>query len=246
MQIRVHELASELGVSTQQVLSFLEERGQRVRGPSAVVGASVAAKVRSRFRTARAGGVAPVTSAPVRSAPMVAAAVAATAPTLLTTAAAPSLFLPPVSLPAASPIRPVAAAPADPFAIPGAGPAFRAGAPRPAATPPRQREPQRVPTPEPSAPQENMDDLWRRRDFDQAAQQIWCDHGIRPQDAALADRCRSTGISPSDLPRKLSGRTVLQRLRDGESTTSVWARIQEAEQQPRRAGTKLTGRFQLS
>jgi hypothetical protein len=87
---------------------------------------------------------------------------------------------------------------------------------------------------------------WEQRGISEAGQQVWLESGLRPTEAELADRCQAVGITPSDLSMKLSGRTSLQRLRDGEATTSVWARIREAEQQPGRLGTKLTGRFQLS
>lgn len=156
------------------------------------------------------------------------------------------MFLPPVAPSAAASSSDLFA---NPFAVPVSAPAFPP-APRPPATPsaPRTATQQVLPPVQQivAAPVEDFDAVWRRRGFDQAAQDTWCSSGIRPQDAALADQCRMIGIEPADLPRKVSGRTVLQRLRDGESTTSVWARIQEAEQQPRRAGTKLTGRFQLS
>lgn len=273
--IRVHELASELSVSTQQVLVVLEGLGKKVRGPSTVIGVSDAAKVRSRLRTARASDSGTATSPPVgasvRTAPAGEQAATTAGPAARTAgpavAVAQSLFLPPAVPPAASAYASTSAGFTDPFALPGVGPAFAAPASRqqgPATQRPitQQQAPerpsgqrsaaqlppvQRVPPVEPVvAPAEDVAADWLRRGFDESAQELWCSSGIRPQDAALADRCRSTGIAPTDLPRKLSGRTVLQRLRDGESTTSVWARIQEAEQAPRRAGTKLTGRFQLS
>jgi hypothetical protein len=160
------------------------------------------------------------------------------------------LFLPPVAPRAATAFSASPDPFVNPFAVPDAGPAFRAPAPRPPATSSAQRtQAERLlPPAQPvvAAPVEDFDALWRGRGFDQDEQEMWCSSGIRPRDAVLADQCRLIGIEPADLSRKLSGRTVLQRHRDGESTTSVWARIQEAEQQPRRAGTKLTGRFQLS
>ena len=250
-QIRVHELASELGVSTQQVLSVVEELGQKVRGPSTVIGVSVAAKVRSRCRASRSiESLAPSTVPAVTSAPGTATSAPVAVPVAEPAAAAPqSLFLPPVAPPAVPAYSAGAPTFANPFLLPDAGPALRVQPPRPSAGPAGQRPAVHRALPQPELvadPVDDFDELWRGRGFDQAAQELWCQNGIRPRDAALADQCRSTGIAPDDLPRKLSGRTVLQRLRDGESTTSVWARIQEADQQPRRAGTKLTGRFQLS
>lgn len=258
-QIRVHELASELSVSAQQVLSSLEELGQKVRGPSTVIGVSAAAKVRSRFRSTRsdvmfgAGSTPDVSpaavSAPAVSTPAAAPATVAARPDAV---GAQSLFLPPVAPPARGVFASSNAAFANPFALPEPGRAVQpaprppAGASVPAAARPTHRVAAQPVETVTAVPAENFDEGWRRRGFDEAAQQTWCSNGVRTQDAELADRCLSAGIAPTDLPRKLSGRTVLQRLRDGESTTSVWARIQESEQQPRRAGTKLTGRFQLS
>lgn len=227
-QIRVHELASELGVSTQEVLSYVQELGKKVRGPSTVLGVSVAAKVRGRFRASRPA--APVAAPTVADRP----------------AGGPAaLFLPPVA-PRVGALAPGAATFANPFAVPVAQGA-RPPVPRPVAAAQQgvDREVTLLPVETRPGVEQNHDDVWRRRGFDQVAQDLWCGNGVRPFDAELADRCRSVGIAPTDLPLKLSGRSVLQRLRDGESTTSVWARIQEAEQQPRRAGTKLTGRFQL-
>jgi hypothetical protein len=280
-QIRVHELASELNVSTQQVLSLLEELGKKVRGPSTVIGASDAAKVRGRFRMTRSHPATdPATPLPADYRP------AAAAPVL-----SQSLFLPPVA-PAVQPVMaPSSAAFADPFAVPAgvatssnaqtgptesaraAGPVNTAragkgvvsGKPDPSAvtrmvaTPaiPLQASPvDAVPgrprgVGEPLAPAVSdavvdHDAEWQRRGMNQADREAWCAAGLRPLEAELAERCRSVGITPGELSMKLSGRTGLQRLRDGEATTSVWARIREVEQQPGKAGTKLTGRFQLS
>lgn len=250
--IRVHELASELSVGTHEVLSFVEELGKKVRGPSTVIGVSVAAKVRSRFRATRSpdiGADRPAANAPRPvNTPPAATTSRPPATSRPTAADGQSLFLPPVAAPTAAGFSAGTNPFVDPFAVPDAGPAFRAPAQRAPAPAPRAELPRPLTAvlPVVAAPVEDFDGLWRHRGFDQEAQQLWCGSGIRPQDAALADQCRLIGIEPTDLPRKLSGRTVLQRLRDGESTTSVWARIQEAEQQPRRTGTKLTGRFQLS
>ena len=44
-------------------------------------------------------------------------------------------------------------------------------------------------------------------------------------DAALAARCRDTGLRPRDLTNRLDGRTVASRLRGGESIGSIAARL---------------------
>lgn len=245
-QIRVHELASELNVSTQQILSFVEGLGRKVRGPSTVLGVSVAAKVRGRFRSHRSVVVGqPAVSNAV--------SVAAAAPSVEVAAALPvaappvvhSLFLPPVP----PTTRPVAAGAAggyvDPFAVPAAADQVQAAPRLPA---PAHRTvvdrlthiPPAVPI---AAEEPDHEAVWDQRGINEQDREAWVAAGLRLTEADLADRCLSADITPAELTMKLSGRTTLQRLRDGEASTSVWARIREAEQQPRRAGTKLTGRF---
>jgi Translation initiation factor IF-2, N-terminal region len=275
-QIRVHELASELNVSTQQVLSLLEDLGKKVRGPSTVIGVSAAAKVRGRFRLPKSAPaasthVAPVTQSVAKSTDHVAAAgtepsstigvglnggVDASPSTDQRATMSQSLFLPPVAPTAAAAVTRTTGAFANPFAIPSGTPApAKPATVSPAARVPVAPMPPRsvvnrvspIPATVPVAePQPDYDALWERRGISKADQESWLAGGLRPSEAELADRCQSVGIVPSDLSKKLSGRTAVQRLRDGEASTSVWARIREAEQQPRRAGTKLTGRFQLS
>ncbi len=113
-QIRVHELASELNVSTQQVLSLLEDLGKKVRGPSTVIGVSDAAKVRARCRAPRtqAAVLEPLAEAVGSGRPS-----GPDAPGVLSQ----SLFLPPIAPVAAATIAPSNAAFANPFALPTAG-----------------------------------------------------------------------------------------------------------------------------
>jgi hypothetical protein len=256
-QIRVHELASELNVSTQEVLSYLTELGKKVRGPSTVIGVSLAARIRGRFRASRptagqARAEASSTAAPVRAemrsdagTEMAGAPVQQVIPHI-----GSSLFLPPVAPAPAVVAKPSGAAFANPFAVPTtAAPASSRPAPRAAAhAAPRAVVNRVAPVPPPVSqePEPNYDELWNARGISDSDRDNWESAGLRPAEAALADRCDAAGIAPDDLGKKLSGRTALQRLRDGEATTSVWARLREAEQQPRRVGTKLTGRFQLS
>jgi hypothetical protein len=253
-QIRVHELASELNVSTQQVMSLLADLGKKVRGPSTVVGASDAAKVRGRSRLPKsADPVEPASESPPTGpaggsrSPQTAAVISQ------------SLFLPPVAPPAQPVVAPSTAAFANPFAVPASTATPIAAAIPAQATPPQSAPRAAVPVnpravvngvapglSEPVAVQVDHDATWDLQGISKADREAWCAAGMRPTEAELAGRCQSVGIAPSELSMKLSGRTSLQRLRDGEASTSVWARIREAEQQPGKAGTKLTGRFQLS
>lgn len=248
-QIRVHELASELDVSPQQILLSLEELGQKVRGPSTVLGVSAAARVRRLFRSVKSTtdtGEAEVEVPDEGQVPV-------SAPKGQMTAAdqAGSLFLPPVAPAVVASAPRTTGAFANPFSVPAANPIADRAAPRPpvpVSTP--HAVANRVgpvpPVPLVIEPEPDNNLLWERRGISRRVQELWMANGLRSGEAELADRCQSAGIAPEELTVKLSGRTTLQRLRDGEAVTSVWARIREAEQQPRRAGTKLTGRFQLS
>nr|WP_172832256.1 hypothetical protein [Nakamurella panacisegetis] len=259
-------MASELNVSTQQVQTILADLGKKVRGPSTVIGVSAAAKVRGRLRAPKpARTVRADVPEPARGPAVVTttdpAPTTNTVPLPVTTVPAPvtapipvpsqsSLFLPPVA-PAAVPTAPRTTGDfANPFAVPAARAARPPARPAPsAAAPPRGLAPRPASAPVAplvAEPEPDYDAEWERRGISPADQEIWLANGLRPSESGVADRCRSADIAPTDLGKKLSGRTALQRLRDGEASTSVWARIREAEQQPRRAGTRLTGRFQLS
>lgn len=277
-QIRVHELASELNISTQQVRTILEDLGQKVRGPSTVIGVSVAARVRGRLRPPKTQSVigataledpASLVSATVvsprradhhaaqgtfeslRCSIPVAGTVATSTvamPLLTAVGGQQSLFLPPVVPLAPMTVARSTGAFGNPFTVPAPRQPRTAplSAPVPAPRALSNRVPSIPPPPLVVEPEPDFDALWDSRGINKSEQAKWLAGGLRPSEAELADRCQAAGISADELTGKLSGRTALQRLRDGEASTSVWARIREAEQQPRRAGTKLTGRFQLS
>lgn len=265
-QYRVHELATRCGVTADVVIEFLALSGRKVRGPSAVVGESDAAKVRHHFESG------PRRARNSRSLPKVrpadqpgsqpgseprhehreqpsATPAAARAPRPATTVAAPDLLNP-----FGAPVLPAAIAPAPAPAIGavGRGPVvpLPAGRPtrRPVPSPHRAVPARAVATKEfdlsaPVAVDEHFPD-WDRREFTREERKLWIDAGLRPDEHGLADRCRTAGILPEHLKLKLSGRLGLARLRDGESPTSVWARIQDGEHEPRRP-TRLSGRFKL-
>lgn len=121
-------------------------------------------------------------------------------------------------------------------AVPAGAPGVAARVPRPAAEPARP-----VPV-VPVVPDHGAE--WRRRGVDAQEPSRWLGAGVRDSEALLVDQCRVVGIEPGQLGLVLSGRSVLLRLRGGETATSVWARIQEGED--RRWGVgKLSGRFRL-
>ncbi|MDN5932437.1 MAG: translation initiation factor IF-2 N-terminal domain-containing protein, partial [Pseudonocardia sp.] len=53
---RVHELAKELGISSKQVLSKLQDLGEYVKSPSSTVEAPVARKLRESVSGGNGGG----------------------------------------------------------------------------------------------------------------------------------------------------------------------------------------------
>lgn len=93
---------------------------------------------------------------------------------------------------------------------------------------------------EPIAP--DYDAEWARRLFDSVDRLKWQAAGVRPSESGLAALCQKNGLTPDLVSERLSGATVLARLRSGESIAQVWARLQEATEAPTRTG-KLSGRF---
>ena len=257
-QIRVHELAGQLGVSPQDVLSSLRAEGRKVRGPSAVLAASVAAHVRRSFRrTNESGPGSRVDESHPERIGRVPSGIAGHAPFALSDGADDAAGLPfraatpekneQLTVSAANPFLEPGAAATAVTPLPPAAPVFGPPARVRTATVPAQRSaPPQVPVLSPAAPPDDPADLdqeWRDRGISELEQSVWVEAGLHPGESSLADRCLTADIAPADLKTRLSGRTTVQRLRDGESVTSVWARIQEAGQQQPRIGTRLTGRF---
>ncbi|MGQ0483451.1 MAG: translation initiation factor IF-2 [Pseudonocardia sp.] len=177
---RVHELAKELGVTSKQVLSRLQDMGEYVKSPSSTVEAPVARKLRESM-AAGANGASRPTSRGRRPSPTPSDAAPAAAPGNAPAAAAPPApSAPAPTMPAESgaprpaPVaRPAPAAPSTAAptgrprpASPRPGPApARPGPPAPAARPPAPDAPARPaeptvgaapsrPAPEPAHPAE--------------------------------------------------------------------------------------------
>ncbi|MDQ0756975.1 translation initiation factor IF-2 [Arthrobacter sp. B3I4] len=151
-KVRVHELAKELGITSKDAVTKLQELGEFVRSASSTIEAPVVRKLRNAFPGAAASKTeAPATApqaspaanrpapAPAPAAPKAAepaaAAPAAAAPTAPAPAQAPAAA--PAAPAAEAPAAPAAAAPAGPStgAKPGARPAPKAETP---AAPARQ------------------------------------------------------------------------------------------------------------
>ncbi|MCO4273647.1 translation initiation factor IF-2 [Pseudarthrobacter sp. HLT3-5] len=137
-KVRVHELAKELGITSKDAVTKLQELGEFVRSASSTIEAPVVRKLRNAYPDAAAKTAAPA-AAPMAPAPSAETRPAAPAPG----PAAPS-----------APAAPAAAAPAAPTAV-SAAPAVPAAAPvasAPAAAPSTGAKPGARPAPKAEAP----------------------------------------------------------------------------------------------
>ncbi|MDQ2710391.1 MAG: translation initiation factor IF-2 N-terminal domain-containing protein, partial [Actinomycetota bacterium] len=99
---RVHELAKELGVTSKQVLSKLQDMGEYVKSPSSTVEAPVARKLRESMASASNGAGKPTTRgrrpspAGVASVPVADSALAVASPAPAPVAESAAQAAPPV------------------------------------------------------------------------------------------------------------------------------------------------------
>ncbi len=56
----------------------------------------------------------------------------------------------------------------------------------------------------------------------------WYAAGMGPHDGHLIEQCKRHGLTPQDLRIRVDGRTMVSRLKNGESVSSVRSRIDEA------------------
>ncbi|MEE2527879.1 translation initiation factor IF-2 [Pseudarthrobacter sp. J75] len=134
-KVRVHELAKELGITSKDAVTKLQELGEFVRSASSTIEAPVVRKLRNAFPDAAAKSAAPAAApkapAPAPSRPAAPAAPKSAAP------AAPAEAPAAAQTPAASaaPAAPAASAPAAPAASAPSAPAPSAAAPSTGAKP---------------------------------------------------------------------------------------------------------------
>ncbi|QNE14125.1 translation initiation factor IF-2 [Pseudarthrobacter sp. NBSH8] len=132
-KVRVHELAKELGITSKDAVTKLQELGEFVRSASSTIEAPVVRKLRNAYPDAAAKTAAPA-AAPKAPAPSADTRPAAPAPgpAAPSAPAAPAAAAPaapaPVSAAPAAPAAPAASAPST-GAKPGARPAPKAEAP---------------------------------------------------------------------------------------------------------------------
>ncbi|MDJ0459959.1 translation initiation factor IF-2 [Arthrobacter sp. NQ7] len=152
-KVRVHELAKELGITSKDAVTKLQELGEFVRSASSTIEAPVVRKLRNAFPDAAAKSAAPAAPAAAPKAPAPAADSRPSAPApgpAAPKAPAPKAQAPAPAAPAApaqsaAPAAPAASAPAAPAAPsagapstgakPGARPAPKADAPAPSSRP---------------------------------------------------------------------------------------------------------------
>ncbi|MEW1812594.1 translation initiation factor IF-2 [Pseudarthrobacter phenanthrenivorans] len=152
-KVRVHELAKELGITSKDAVTKLQELGEFVRSASSTIEAPVVRKLRNAFPDAAAKSAAPAAPAVAPKAPAPAADSRPSAPAPgpaapkapAPKAQAPAPAAPAAPAQAAAPAAPAASAPAAPAAPsagapstgakPGARPAPKADAPAPSSRP---------------------------------------------------------------------------------------------------------------
>lgn len=233
---RVHEMAKELGRTSKEIMIELRRTGVTVMSPSSLIDAPVVRQLRDRF--AAGGSSKPLFRPEDRN-----------------------YLLPPSRVDADETARRAAAEAfgVDPDSIRLRGePRGRQRRNRNAnSTGGASRQPGQVHRSAPSAhrsssinPQAALaarefkaDGDWAQHLLDPDDRRRWQDAGLRPYESNLAARCIEYRITPDMLSLRLSGVTLLERLRSGESIASVWARLQEATEAPtwsaehRRQGT---------
>lgn len=232
---RVHEMAKELGRTSNEIMIELRRIGVAVMSPSSLIDAPTVRQLRDRFAT---GG----------------------SPKSLSRPDDRNYLLPPSRVDADETARRAAAEAfgVDPDSIRLRGePRGRHRRNRNAnSAGGASRQPGQVHRSAPSVPRSasnpqatlaaqefKTDGEWAQHLLDPEDRRRWQDAGLRPYESNLAARCIEYAITPDMLFLRLSGVTLLERLRSGESIASVWARLQEATEAPtwaaghRRQGT---------
>jgi len=70
-------------------------------------------------------------------------------------------------------------------------------------------------------------DEWASHLIEPAEKRRWLEASLGEHDARIADTCMRLDITPDDLPIRVDGVTVVERLRGGESPRSVQLRLRE-------------------
>jgi hypothetical protein len=82
--------------------------------------------------------------------------------------------------------------------------------------------------PPPSAAEIAMLEEWTRLGISDVEREVWLEAGLRRSEASRAELCIRFQMKPEDLTTIVDGRTVIERLRSGETIGSVVARLRSA------------------
>jgi len=211
-QVRVRDLAKELGVETKAVMQFLKDIDEFVPSPASNIEEPVARKVRAAFagplgaraRDIRSNSVTPQTAAANHG------------------LSAPTQRDRRENSPYASPQE----RPRDRWVLPVHRKGNEARS---------DKERYVSETPDPGSddysaavayrPSPIMKDWeWKVRGICDTERDVWLSHGLRPDQARIAAECVEARIQPSDLASDVDGFTILFRVTHGEPPAGV-ARI---------------------
>lgn len=222
---RVHEIAKELGRTSKEIMNELRRMGVAVMSPSSPIEAQTVRQLRDRFGS---GGT----------------------PMPASRSQNPTYLLPPSRVDADEAARRAAAEAfgVDPDSIRlrskprvaqrrdrntnSAGVVGRKPDQYPRTATSRHRSSSINPQAALAAQELKTDGEWAQHLLDPDDRRRWQDAGLRPYESNLAAQCIEYAITPDVLSLRLSGVTLLERLRSGESVASVWARVQEATETP--------------
>lgn len=206
-RLRVHHIAKEIGVSSQEVLEVLEEIGEYVKSSQSLVEAPIIRRVHERFGVTYAS--------PVRSAETVEAPTSSSSPHNPRGLAAPPRRPKRDNHPLMGEISPRR----EREAYVDSSPATT--------TPPttswtnRRDDQQWGDLAGGDASSTFEFEEWKLRGFSDIERDVWIAAGLRAGQARWAQELRDGGLSPTDLDVDLYGWTVVVRLQHGEGAKAV-------------------------
>jgi hypothetical protein len=269
---RVHEIARELGKTSKQIMALLSEMGEFVKSPSSTIEDRAVQKLRERFASGTASAQMVLPSNPTvrtptpRTSDFLAPLLRADKDAAARRAAASIFDIDPEAIrlrkdsvpkrngnqqrrpeqSKSTATQPSGATPNSQTIDPHPRPPRMAPNPFAATSgvmhgPTAQRADRRSSTPRVASAQD-FKTQWAKYMFESTDRTRWEAAGLRSSESMIAAQCVENDITPDMLSQRLSGSTVLERLRSGESPAQVWARLREAAEAPERTG-KLLGRF---
>jgi hypothetical protein len=77
---------------------------------------------------------------------------------------------------------------------------------------------------------------WSIRGISETERDVWLAHGLSEHHARVAAECVAAGLTPTDLPRDVSGFSVLHRVTRGEPAAQVFRLLSLARPEGGEAG----------